>query len=366
MMKRLTYAFAMLMALALVSGCTAAKTTTAETPAFTQYTDLVDYDFVAQYAKMPKPQDVMIIDSRPYKTKFVKGFIPTAESIPASQFEKMTDKLPENKDALLIFYCGGLHCPLSHKSAYAAEKLGYTNVKVYAEGFPNWKKNADYYSVGMEAVKNMMAEGEPYMLVDSRPHRKFLKGAVPSAVNIPDTRFDKFKGMLPADKSTKLVFYCGGFHCPLSHKSAVKAKAMGYQNVVTAEAGYPGWKELYGAGGAVEVSGGAAEGSIDTQQFLNILDENPDKITIVDVRTPEEYAAGHFPTAINIPVDELEDRADEVPTDKPIVFSCASGARAGEAYFMFTFARPEVEEVYYLEASNHFESDNSYEVKANK
>lgn len=366
MLKKFSYALVMLMALALVSGCTAAKNTTADAKTFKEYTDIVDYDFVAKYAKMPQPEGAMIIDSRPYKPKYVAGFIPTAKSIPTSQFDKMVGELPEDKDTLLIFYCGGFHCPLSHKAAYKAEELGYTNVKVYAAGFPDWKKNADYYSIGVESVKAMMEQGEPYMLIDARPHMKFLKGAIPSSVNYPDSQFDKFKGVLPADKSTKLIYYCGGFHCPLSHKSAIKAKALGYENVLTAEAGYPGWKELYGAGGAVEVSGGAMEGSIETEQFLTILKNNPESITIVDVRTPEEYAAGHFPTAINIPVDELEKKAADLPTDKPIVFSCASGARAGEAFYMFMDARPDVKEVYYLEATNHFEKDNSYEVKANK
>jgi len=50
---------------------------------------------------------VMIIDSRPYKPKYVNGHIPTAVSIPDSQFDKMTDKLPQDKNTLLIFYCGG-------------------------------------------------------------------------------------------------------------------------------------------------------------------------------------------------------------------------------------------------------------------
>ena len=68
---------------------------------------IVDVAFLQQYAKLPLSEDVMIIDSRPYKPKYVNGHIPTAVNIPDSQFEKMTGKLPENKNALLIFYCGG-------------------------------------------------------------------------------------------------------------------------------------------------------------------------------------------------------------------------------------------------------------------
>ena len=54
--------------------------------------------------------------------------------------------------------------------------------------------------------------------------------------------------------------------------------------------------------------------------------------TLLDVRTPEEFAAGHLPGARNIPVDELGGRLDEVgPRDRPIVVYCASGVRAASA-----------------------------------
>ena len=53
------------------------------------------------------PDNVMVIDSRPYRAKYVKGHIPLAVSIPDTSFDKMTDKLPVDKNALLVFYCGG-------------------------------------------------------------------------------------------------------------------------------------------------------------------------------------------------------------------------------------------------------------------
>jgi phage shock protein E len=54
---------------------------------------------------------------------------------------------------------------------------------------------------------------------------------------------------------------------------------------------------------------------------------------IVDVRTPEEYASGHYPGAVNIPVDEIERRMNELGPDKnrPIVLYCRSGRRSGIA-----------------------------------
>ena len=87
---------AMLLALALAAATPALAEEGAK-PKFKEFHSIVDYAFVAKHAKMPKPKDVMIIDSRPYKPTFVAGYIPTAVSIPTSQFEKMTDQLPANK-----------------------------------------------------------------------------------------------------------------------------------------------------------------------------------------------------------------------------------------------------------------------------
>ena len=76
-------------------------------PKFKEFHSIVDYEFVAKYAKVPRPKDSMILDSRPYKPTFIGGFIPGAVSQPIKTFDKTVAMLPENKDAVLVFYCGG-------------------------------------------------------------------------------------------------------------------------------------------------------------------------------------------------------------------------------------------------------------------
>ena len=73
-----------------------------------KFHDIVSVDFVQQFVKVPQPEGVTIIDSRPKRAKYDKGHIPMAVSISDSKFHKMTDKLPNDKNATLIFYCGGL------------------------------------------------------------------------------------------------------------------------------------------------------------------------------------------------------------------------------------------------------------------
>jgi rhodanese-related sulfurtransferase len=48
---------------------------------------------------------------------------------------------------------------------------------------------------------------------------------------------------------------------------------------------------------------------------------------VLDVRTPQEYAAGHIPGAVNVPVDELRSRLGELPRDREIAVYCQVGQR---------------------------------------
>lgn len=332
-----------------------------------QFHDIVDMEFVAQHVKIPMDENVMLIDARPRQTKYDSGHIPMAVSIPDTQFEKMTDRLPKDKNLLLIYYCEGLDCRLSHKSAKKAEALGYTNVKVFAEGYPKWISAKGHYpSVSVEWVKKQIDARTDMVLVDSRPRRtKYDAGHIPTAVSIPDSEFDKHIDLLPQDKDKLLVFYCEGFECKLSHKSAARAIEMGYTNVKVFSEGYPAWAAHLKAQGQapVAVKAGKNEGSIDVAEFEKMVTEHPESIYLVDVRDPDEFATGSFKTAVNIPVDELEKKLDTLPTDKPVVFVCGTGARSGEAYYMVQDLRPAMKNVYYLDAGLTIKKDGSFVLK---
>lgn len=60
---------------------------------------------------------------------------------------------------------------------------------------------------------------------------------------------------------------------------------------------------------------------------------------LVDVRTPGEFAAGHIAGAVNIPVQELDARMNELqPKDAAVVVYCRSGHRSGNAARMLKSA----------------------------
>jgi phage shock protein E len=59
---------------------------------------------------------------------------------------------------------------------------------------------------------------------------------------------------------------------------------------------------------------------------------NHPKVSIVDVRTKDEFASGHVEGAINIPLNEVPQRVAEFDAmSKPLVLCCLSGGRSGQA-----------------------------------
>ncbi len=53
--------------------------------------------------------------------------------------------------------------------------------------------------------------------------------------------------------------------------------------------------------------------------------------SIIDVRTPGEYAGGHIKGSINIPLQQLEKNISKINKSKPVITCCASGMRSGSA-----------------------------------
>ena len=55
-----------------------------------------------------------------------------------------------------------------------------------------------------------------------------------------------------------------------------------------------------------------------------------DDVYLLDVRDPDEWAAGHAPTAVHLPMMEIPGRIGELPTDRDIVVVCRVGSRSAQ------------------------------------
>jgi len=75
----------------------------------------------------------------------------------------------------------------------------------------------------------------------------------------------------------------------------------------------------------------AAPPPVTPQQVHELQVKKDPSLLVIDVRSAEEYAAGHVPGAVNIPHDQVASRLAEIPKDKEVVLYCRSGRRSGLA-----------------------------------
>ncbi len=70
---------------------------------------------------------------------------------------------------------------------------------------------------------------------------------------------------------------------------------------------------------------------LDSAQYEKIISEN--EVTIIDVRTSEEYKSGHIKNAqnINVQSEDFKTKIQYFDKEKPIYIYCRSGARSGKA-----------------------------------
>ena len=58
------------------------------------------------------------------------------------------------------------------------------------------------------------------------------------------------------------------------------------------------------------------------------LKTGPERFQLIDVRSPSEYATGHIPGAVNMPMDQVQSRLPDLEGEDAIVLVCQSGQRA--------------------------------------
>jgi len=76
------------------------------------------------------------------------------------------------------------------------------------------------------------------------------------------------------------------------------------------------------------VASNIVSGQMPVVHWREMQKANPDEITLLDVRTKEETANGQFiKGSLNIPLDDLRDRLNEIPKNKPVYVYCAVGLR---------------------------------------
>jgi rhodanese-related sulfurtransferase len=79
---------------------------------------------------------------------------------------------------------------------------------------------------------------------------------------------------------------------------------------------------------APEISADPLPDVVDVQTVASIKER--DDVYLIDVREQWEYDEGHIPGVALIPMGQVSDRLDEIPTDKNVIVTCRSGNRSGQ------------------------------------
>jgi rhodanese-related sulfurtransferase len=209
---------------------------------------LIDTDTLKK--QLDGGREMLVIDAR-NPEEYEEVHIREAINIPEKKFSEHLDRLPADKSDRVVFYCNGVKCGKSRKSAKKAMELGYDNVFVYAEGMPVWEEKGlpiyagPNYEERIEITKISPAalhdlipgNADTFTLVDVRDPEEFSEGHIPGAINIPAASFASQSGVL--DKEKNIIVYCnsGG----RSYNAYRKLMKLGYENIN--QAIFADWKE---------------------------------------------------------------------------------------------------------------------------
>lgn len=101
---------------------------------------------IADLKKAIEEKKVTILDVNG-SSSWKAGHVPTAIDFSAAKAD-LASKLPADKGALVVAYCGGPACSAYQSAAKAAEKLGYKNIKHLSAGISGWKSAGEKTEAG--------------------------------------------------------------------------------------------------------------------------------------------------------------------------------------------------------------------------
>jgi rhodanese-related sulfurtransferase len=260
-------------------------------------------------------------------------------------------------------------------AAATVERLGYRRVSVLDGGINRWvtdgfetewgsnvpskdfgeKVEVVHHVPEVEAkdLAERIAKGEKFVILDSRTPEEFRRFCIPGGRSVPGGELslritDIAKNL---DKDTTIIVNCAGRTRSIIGTRVLQR--MGINNVFGLKNGTAGWvlagHKLETGADRVQLAPPSAEGvaaaeayaaklaaedgvrSLDVAGLLTVIERGRQEVVyLIDVRTAEEYAAGHIPGFRWFPGGQAVQRSDDVAVVKnaPIVFACDGKARA--------------------------------------
>ena len=193
------------------------------------------------------------------------------------------------------------------------------NAKINKEGYDSIDDVLEQGMKNLSVVEFKKLMTDETIILDTRNSEEFTQGFIPGSVSIGlNGRFAEWAGsLLPFDAPLLLVSESGK-----EKESIIRLARVGLDKVQGyLEGGYEAWKK----------SGEKTDLLIDVEPDELMIDIPFDpNLVVVDVRKPVEFAEGHLPNAINIPLNEMTDPASmaNIEDHHNLYVHCASGYRS--------------------------------------
>lgn len=279
-------------------------------------------------------KELAIIDPREEGT-YGLGHLLHAVNLPLSKLELNVDLLVPRRSTRIVVADGGEGT--AERAAVRLKELGYTNLTVLKGGYQAWKQAGYEVFSGMsvpgkafgewialhhntpeitaEDLHRKIANGEDVLILDSRPANEYADMNIPGSINVPGSELVYRFSELGIKPETLVVVNCAG-----RTRSIIGAQSLinaGVTNkVVALNGGTMAWQtsgfELeHGSKRhapepsrqhlqqALETAQKVADQygvkTIDAQMLAKFKAEKDRTVYVIDLRTPEEYRAGHRP-----------------------------------------------------------------------
>ena len=272
-----------------------------------------------------------------------------ASSLPLESFEARVGKLVPRRTACIVVYDDGDGA--AERASALLRKLGYKNVSILEGGLQAWRAAGfEVFSgfnvlskafgevverrygtphIDARELRRMLEDGSAVVVLDSRPFEEFRNMSVPSAVSCPGAEL-LYRGFdAVADDALVVVSCAGRTRSILGAQSLINAEFP--HRVVALRNGTMGW-ELAGfaleRGAARRAAPPGPQGAarareaahrvarrfgvktIDRSALREMQQQDQRTLYIFDVRTPEEYRAGHLVGARSAPGGQLLQAVD--------------------------------------------------------
>ncbi len=279
-------------------------------------------------------KELAILDPRE-EGAYGQGHLLHAINIPLSKLELHVDALAPRRSTRIVLADGGEGT--AERAAVRLKELGYTNLAVLQGGYPAWKRAGYEIFSGMsvpgkafgewialhyetpeitpEDLHRKIADGEDVLILDSRPANEYADMNIPGSINVPGSELVYRFPELGVKPETLVVVNCAG-----RTRSIIGAQSLinaGVRNKVVAlnggtmawltsgfelehgskrHAPEPSGQHLQQAlEAAQKVANRYGVKTIDAPTLAKFKAEKDRTVYVIDLRTPEEYRAGHRP-----------------------------------------------------------------------